>query len=65
MKIKFLPVLIIFSFSFCQLQAQRLKILFDATKAETAANADWITDADIFNLGYLNGPPVEIGRAHV
>ncbi len=28
------------------------KILFDATKAETASNADWIIDADNFNLGY-------------
>jgi len=28
------------------------KILFDATKAETANNADWIIDADQFNLGY-------------
>jgi hypothetical protein len=34
-------------------------ILFDATKAETASNADWIIDADLFNLGY--GPNPYIG----
>ena len=26
-------------------------ILFDATKAESASNADWVIDADTFNLG--------------
>lgn len=31
---------------------QTIKILFDASKAETAGNADWIIDADNFNLGY-------------
>ncbi|MBN2890567.1 MAG: T9SS type A sorting domain-containing protein [Bacteroidales bacterium] len=30
----------------------QVKILFDATKAETANNADWIIDADTWNLGY-------------
>jgi hypothetical protein len=30
------------------------KILFDATKAETAGNADWIIDADTFNLKWTN-----------
>ncbi len=28
------------------------KILFDATKAEMANNADWVIDADVFNIGY-------------
>ena len=37
------------------LQAQ-IKILFDATKAETANNADWVIDADQNNLSYANGP---------
>lgn len=36
----------------------QVKILFDATKAETAGNADWQIDADLFNLGYTEGPPV-------
>lgn len=30
------------------------KILFDATKAESAGNADWIIDADSHNLGWGN-----------
>ncbi len=34
----------------------QVKILFDATKAETAGNADWIIDADAFNISYSNGP---------
>lgn len=34
------------------LSAQSVKILFDATKAETAGSADWIIDADSHNLGY-------------
>ena len=33
-------------------QAQTIKVLFDATKAETAGNADWVIDADLFNLNY-------------
>ena len=32
------------------LSAQRPKILFDATKAEMAGNADWVIDADVHNL---------------
>ncbi len=30
----------------------QMKILFDATKAETAGNADWVIDADSHNLYY-------------
>ncbi len=37
--------------------AQQKKVLFDATKSETASNADWIIDADSWNLGYDNGSP--------
>ncbi len=35
------------------------KILFDASKAETANNADWVIDADQFNLRYH--PNAQIG----
>ena len=38
--------------------AQVVKILFDATKAETAGNADWVIDSDLFNLGFGTGPAV-------
>lgn len=47
----------LFLFSACTIWAQK-KFLFDATKAETAGNADWVIDADQFNLGYPNGFPV-------
>ena len=40
------------------IQAQTIKILFDATKAETAGNADWVIDADQHNLGFQSGPAV-------
>jgi hypothetical protein len=39
------------------MQAQ-VKILFDATKAEAAGNADWVIDADQHNLGYSSGPAI-------
>ncbi len=39
-------------------EAQTIKILFDAKKAETAGNADWVIDADLFNLSYSTGNPV-------
>ncbi|MEI6062249.1 MAG: BACON domain-containing carbohydrate-binding protein [Bacteroidota bacterium] len=36
----------------------QVRILFNATKAETASNADWTIDADLHNLGFSNGPAV-------
>ncbi|MCX6243806.1 MAG: T9SS type A sorting domain-containing protein [Bacteroidetes bacterium] len=36
----------------------QVKILFDATKAEAAGNADWVIDADQHNLGYSSGPAI-------
>ena len=41
----------LFLFTIIVSNAQTVKILFDATKAETAANADWVMDADTHNLG--------------
>lgn len=38
------------------LQAQN-KILFDASKGESAGNADWIIDADLHNLGVGSSGP--------
>lgn len=40
------------------LVAQPVKILFDATKAETANNADWVIDEDMNNLGWNPGATV-------
>ena len=45
-KLSFIALCILLIFN--NLQAQT-KILFDATKAETAGNADWIIDADVAN----------------
>ena len=53
--------LIIFIFSFIifsKAHAQVVKILFDASKAESSGNADWVIDANQHNLGYFNGPAV-------
>ncbi len=36
--------------------SQSIKVLFDASKAESAGNADWVIDADSHNIGYGNGP---------
>lgn len=57
MRILVLQIFLLLGFA---LNAQQVKILFDATKAETANNADWIIDADAHNLGWnpnasLNG----------
>ena len=35
----------------------QVKILFDATKAEMAGNADWVIDADLHNLGVGSSGP--------
>lgn len=36
----------------------QIKILFDATKAQSAGNADWVIDADAHNLGFPSGPAI-------
>jgi hypothetical protein len=43
---------------FSQSLHAQTKILFDATKAESAGNADWVIDADLHNIGYTGGLPV-------
>lgn len=42
-------------------QAQ-VKILFDATKAQTAGNADWVLDADAWDLGWT--PNAVVSSSH-
>ncbi len=47
-----------FIFIICCISAiseAQTKILFDATHAETAANADWQIDADLYNVGFGTG----------
>ena len=48
---KFYLIFILEVVFFLHASAQK-KFLFDATKAETAGNADWIIDADHWNLDY-------------
>lgn len=43
-------------------KSQIIKILFDATKAETAGNADWVIDADLHNIGW--NPDVQTGNGN-
>jgi len=45
-------------FFYLSVQSQTVKILFDASQAETAGNADWVIDADAHNLGFGTGPAV-------
>lgn len=37
------------------------KILFDASKAQMAGNADWVIDADVWNLGYNSTGAMVVG----
>ena len=50
-----LTILIILILNFQILATAQKKVLFDATKAETASNADWVIDEDQWNLGYSDG----------
>lgn len=34
------------------------KILFDASKAQSAGNADWVIDASLFNIYFSSGPAI-------
>ena len=55
-------LLFIVSISFAQIAPQ--KILFDARKAEMASNADWVIDADIYNIGTGTGGIMQTGRGN-
>ncbi|MBN2639441.1 MAG: T9SS type A sorting domain-containing protein [Bacteroidales bacterium] len=55
---KYRILILLFSLFLSLSSKAQKKFLFDATKAETAGNADWVIDADQFNLGYPNGFPV-------
>jgi hypothetical protein len=48
--------LILILFIFFQNSNSQIKILFDASKAQMAGNADWVIDADLHNLGLGSGP---------
>lgn len=44
--------------------SQPIKILFDATKAQMAGNADWVIDADLNNLGVGSGGTMVTGQGN-
>ncbi len=48
----FLILLFNIAFSLITFSQPAIKILFDATKAETSGNADWVIDADVYNLAW-------------
>jgi len=52
-KIVFVLIIVFMNTTISEAQ---IKILFDASKAEAAGNADWVIDADANNIGYFNGP---------
>ena len=60
MRVKFVLLVLLSVFLSATSYAQ-LKVLFDATKAETAGNADWVIDADQFNLQYYSDGTVSAG----
>ncbi len=51
-------LILFIAFFYSNAAHSQIKILFDATKAETAGNADWVIDANTHNLGFNNGPAV-------
>jgi hypothetical protein len=53
-------LLILFTGFHSSVDAQ-VKILFDATKAETAGSADWVIDANTRNIAWGSGSPVTGG----
>ncbi len=60
MRVKII-LLVFLSVLFSAPSYAQLKVLFDATKAETANNADWVIDADQFNLKYYKNGTVSAG----
>lgn len=51
--------ILLFAFLIISLNTSaQIKILFDASKAESAGNADWVIDADIHNIGFSSGPAI-------
>ena len=53
-----IALFILFSLTASLSFSQTVKILFDASSAETAGSADWVIDADQHNLGFNSGPAV-------
>ncbi len=56
-------ILAIFLFVSLSTTAQ-IKVLFDATKAQMAGNADWVVDSDLFNIGTGTGGVMRTGSGN-
>lgn len=52
---RYIFVLLVLLNHICSAQ---IKILFDATKAQSAGNADWVVDANTYNISYSTGNPI-------
>ena len=57
-------LLIVFCFVSFVSYSQTIKILFDAKKAEMAANTDWIIDSDLYNIGTGTGGAMTVGAGN-
>ncbi|UAY53462.1 hypothetical protein [Ferruginibacter albus] len=53
----FILLLFICTILFSANSSAQIKILFDATKGESAANADWVIDADLHNMNWGSASP--------
>ena len=57
-------LLIAFCFVSIASYSQTIKVLFDAKKAQMAGNADWVVDADLFNIGTGTGGAMTTGSGN-
>ena len=57
-------MVLFFAILFATEISAQVKILFDATKAESAGNADWVIDADVHNISWSSGPAVVGGSGN-
>lgn len=62
MKNRFLVILLFLSIS--SFGQTGVKILFDARKAQMAGNADWVLDADLYNIGTGTGGIMQTGKGN-
>jgi len=64
MKKQFYFIAVILGLSFTSKAQTSLKILFDASKAQMCTNADWVIDADVFNIGTGTGGIMQTGKGN-
>ncbi|MEY4594555.1 MAG: hypothetical protein RIQ47_965 [Bacteroidota bacterium] len=57
-------LLLAFLLSIAFVSNAQIKILFDASSAQMAGNADWVVDADLYNIGTGTGGVMTAGRGN-